>query len=457
MKSGVWNEKIEDSFNQLFSEILLAQSESMGVRGPTEQKRDEQEKILATYASEKGRGFFYSYLSSGKGHGPFTELSDGSIKYDLIGAIGVNLLGHSHPVVIKAHLEAALQDVVMCGNLLTHPEAAALTHKLVESVKGSKLKHFWFAGSGSFANDNALKMIWQKAAPKTKVLALNKAFAGRSIATQEITYNPEYRQGMPKLLDVIHIENYNQRNPTGSWDATLKSLEAAYKEHGNELSCITFEIVQGEGGFIYGERDYYVKLCEWAKSKGLYIWIDEVQSFARTTELFAFQAFQLDEYVDIVTVGKALQACGTFFSEELNPKPGLISGTFNGSIAGLKAGLASIRLLTEGPFYGPTGRMKELETTFLSKFNDLMNGSCKGKLTFATGIGTMIAFEVAEGDGDKTKQVVKELFEAGIVCFTAGHHPTRIRFLLPITLTSEHIEELFSIVEKTICESTCLS
>ncbi len=457
MKTGVWNEKIEDSFNQLFSEILLAQNESMGIRGPTESGKAQQEEILAKYAEEKGRGFFYSYLSSGKGHGPFTELVDGSIKYDLIGAIGVNLLGHSHPIVIKSHLEAALQDVVMCGNLLTHPEAAALTHKLIECVQGSKLKHFWFAGSGSFANDNALKMIWQKAAPKTKILALNKAFAGRSIATQEITYNPEYRQGMPKLLDVIHIENYNQKEPAKSWDNTLASLEAAYREHGNELACLTFEIVQGEGGFIYGEREYYINLCEWAKSKGLYIWVDEVQSFGRTTELFAFQAFKLEQYVDIVTVGKALQACGTLFSEELNPKPGLISGTFNGSIAGLKAGHATLRLLTEGPFYGKQGRMKELESTFLRRFEKLMSGSCKGKLTFATGIGTMIAFEVAGGDGDKTKQVVKELFEAGIVCFTAGHAPTRIRFLLPITLTPQHIDEIFEIVEKTICESSCLN
>src|SRR5690606_19577559 len=121
----------------------------------------------------------------------------------------------------------------------------------------SKLKHFWFAGSGSFANDNALKMIWQKAAPKTKILALNKAFAGRSIATQEITYNPEYRQGMPKLLDVIHVTNFNQTEPQKSWDQTKKDLEDAWSKHGSELCALSFEIVQGEGGFIYGDRDYY--------------------------------------------------------------------------------------------------------------------------------------------------------------------------------------------------------
>lgn len=457
MKTGVWNSSIEDSFNQLFSHVLLEQRKVNSVRAADPVKSQEQKTILDQYALDKGRGFFYDYLSSGRGHGPFTELVDGSVKYDLIGAIGVNLLGHSHPLVIKAHLEAALQDVVMCGNLLTHPEAQALSAKILDCVKGSKLKHFWFAGSGSFANDNALKMIWQKAAPKTKILALDKAFAGRSIATQEITYNPEYRQGMPKLLDVIHVSNYNQKNPGNSWQQTHQSLEAAWKEHGNELCCLTFEVVQGEGGFIYGERDYYAKLCQWAREKGLYIWIDEVQSFGRTTELFAFQTFGLDEYVDVVTVGKALQACGTLFSDELNPKPGLISGTFNGSIAGLKAGHAILRFLTEGPFYGAGGRMKELQDTFLARFDALMKGSCQGKITFATGIGTMIAFEVAEGDDAKTKQIVKELFAAGIVCFTAGHHPTRIRFLLPVTLTEAHIDDIFVILEKTIRESKCLS
>lgn len=457
MKTGVWNSSIEDSFNQLFSQILVEQREVMKVRPADEIKTAEQKKILEAYAIDKGRGFFYDYLSSGRGHGPFTELADGSVKYDLIGAIGVNLLGHSHPIVIKAHLEAALQDVVMCGNLLTHPEAAMLTNKILDCVKDSKLKHFWFAGSGSFANDNTLKMIWQKAAPKTKILALNKAFAGRSIATQEITYNPEYRQGMPKLLDVIHVTNFNQSEPRKSWEQTHKDLEAAWSAHGSELCAISFEIVQGEGGFIYGDRDYYTKLCEWAKSKSLFIWIDEVQSFGRTTELFAFQAFGLQEYVDVVTVGKALQACGTLFSDELNPKPGLISGTFNGSIAGLKVGLATLRFLTEGPFFGADGRMKELQDTFLARLQALMNGSCKNKITYATGIGTMIAFEIAGGDDAKTKQIVKELFEAGIVCFTAGHHPTRIRFLLPVTLTPEHIDEIFQILEKTVRDSTCLN
>ena len=48
--------------------------------------------------------------------------------------------------------------------------------------------------------------------------------------------------------------------------------------------------------------------------------------------------FELDQYVDVVTVGKALQVCGTLYSEELNPKPGLIAGTFNGALSAIIAG-----------------------------------------------------------------------------------------------------------------------
>jgi 4-aminobutyrate aminotransferase-like enzyme len=64
----------------------------------------------------------------------------------------------------------------------------------------------------------------------------------------------------------------------------------------------------------------------------------------------------------------------------------------------------------------------------------------------------MLSFEVGDGNMDLTNKFIKKLFENGIITFSAGKDPARVRFLLPLTLLDEHITEIFQIVEKTILE-----
>ena len=453
MSIGVQSKEIHEHFNKLFSAILFEQQKLNQIKIADTDKKEVLSIALKEYESLKGRGFFYPFMASGKGHGPFVELIDGSVKYDLINAIGVNLLGHSHPIYIKANLEAATSDTMMAGNLLSYQEPYELTKTLINSVKKSRLKHFWFSCSGSFAGDTALKILWQKKAPNYRLIAFQKSFAGRSIAMQDVTYNQAYREGMPQSISVDHVPHFNYKDPENSLKNTIAALNELILKNGNTYCALTIELIQGEAGFIYGTKEYYEGLFQWAREHGIYIWVDEVQSFARTHELFAFQMFGLDEYVDVVTVGKVLQACGTFYTEELNPKPGLIAGTFNGSIASLNAGKAIVRYLNEGNFYGENGRIKELETKFKEHFRKLAEGSCRGKIPYYGGVGTMLSFEIGDGSNDTTNKFMKKLFENGIISFSAGKDPTRVRFLLPLPLLDEHINEIFSIVEKTILET----
>ena len=162
MNLGVNSEKIIQKIDDAFSAILIEQSKFDSVTPADTSKRAETESLLERYGQLRGRGFFYPYLSTGRGHEPFTECTDGSVKYDLIGGIGPNILGHSHPLYIKSHLEAATLDSIMCGNLQPYPQTFELSESLINAAPKSKLKHFWYAGSGSFANDTALKMLWQK-------------------------------------------------------------------------------------------------------------------------------------------------------------------------------------------------------------------------------------------------------------------------------------------------------
>jgi 4-aminobutyrate aminotransferase-like enzyme len=451
--SGIYNQDIQNCIDQLFSSILFNQSKFDKISAADPSKVELQNSIIKEFQSLRGRDLVYNYISSGRGHGPFTELVDGSVKYDLIGGIGINLLGHSHPLLVKAALESATVDSMMCGNLMPYQESFELSKIILDQVKNSRLKHYWLTCSGSMANDTALKLIWQKKNPAYKIIAFKNNFAGRSVATQEITENEDYRQGMPHFIDVEYVPHFDQNNPEASLNNTLKSLEEVWKKSPNQFSAITFEIVQGEGGFIFGNKEFYKGVCEWAKSKGIYIWVDEVQTFARTRKLFAFQMMELDSYVDIVVVGKSLQSCGLLYTDELNPKPGLIAGTFHGSIPSLKAAKSVIKFLTEGNFYGDEGRMAHLEKQFLNHLKRLAETSCKGKINFYCGVGTMIAFEVGDASKEVTMKFLKKLLENGIVAFNAGKKPVRVRLLIPVTLTDHHINEIFSIIEKTVLET----
>ncbi|MBT7608930.1 MAG: aminotransferase class III-fold pyridoxal phosphate-dependent enzyme [Bacteriovoracaceae bacterium] len=452
MLKGVMNESIQQSFDDLFSKILLEQSRFQGVKKAAPEKKDKLDQLLESYALNRGRGFFYPYISTGRGHGPFTEIQDGSIKYDLIGGIGPNLLGHSHPLMIQANLEAATADSIMCGNLLPYSHAKEMAEKLVETVKDSKLKHFWYAGSGSFANDTALKMVWQKMAPKYRLIAFEGAFAGRSIATQDITQNPAYRVDMPRNIDVDYIPHFDSKNPKEALSKTLAALDRIVKKHPDSHCAVMIELVQGEAGFIHGDKNYYHEIAKWTKDHGLFFWVDEIQTFGRTHELFAFQTYKLEDYVDILTIGKALQCCGTLYSEELNPKPGLVSGTFNGSLASIIAGSKTLKFLSEGNFYGPEGRSAKIEKNFFSHFQLLQEKNGKNWVPYYGGIGTMIAFEVGDSSKETTVKFIKALYTNGIIAFMAGANPTRVRFLLPLCLDDEHISEIFKIINQTLNE-----
>jgi 4-aminobutyrate aminotransferase-like enzyme len=454
MSTGIQNNRIDEYLNLLFSEILLGQQEYSQLRQPHADKLELIPQKLKEYEEVRGRGFFFPLISSGKGHGPFSELIDGSVKYDLINSIGVNLLGHSHPLLIRACLEAATMDTIMVGNLHLYEDPINLSKAIVDSVSGSRLSHFWFAGSGSFANDNALKMIWQKSNGKTRVLALEKCFAGRSIATQDITHNADYKIGMPTSLAVDHFKINESHNLEEQIKKTLENLEILFTQHQDEYCCLMLELVQGEGGFNTYHKDLYVEIFKWARSKELFIWVDEIQSFGRTGQLFAFQTLELDEYPDIVTVGKALQVCGTLFSKELNPKPGLIAGTFQGSLSSIKASLKILKYLRMGNFFGPKGRISQIRSSFEEGLKKMALRRGDDFFHSPSGLGLMFAFQLKDGNKELTSNFIKTLFTNGIICFSCGKDPYKIRFLLPLSITDKHIEEIFSILDKTATELT---
>ncbi len=382
------------------------------------------------------------------------ELADGSVKYDFITGIGVHSFGHCNPAIVRTLLDAALTGVVMQGNLQQDALVVPLVQTLLDGSnrKGATLKHCFLSTSGAMANENALKLIFQRNHPASRLLAFESCFMGRTLALARVTDNPAYRQGLPATLDVDYVPFYDSSRPAESTAKSVATLKRHLARHPGDYAGMVFELMQGGGGFYPGEREFFIALMRIVKEAGAAVLIDEVQTFGRMTELFAFQHFGLDAYVDVVTIGKLSQVCATLIREEYRPGPGLISQTFTGSTSSIYASKVIVDTLLSGGYFGPAGKIFQLHAHF-KKCLKAIEKRHPAWVSGPFGIGAMIALTVFDGNLETTKKFLHSLFEAGVMGFYAGMDPARVRFLIPVGVVSiEDIDNVSAIVEKTLAE-----
>ena len=444
---------VQKQIDQLVGEVEKLSARIEGIRSPDGSEVESYKAALEKLGKSRGRPLHYPYLGSGIGRGPYVELEDGSVKLDLINGIGVHLFGHSHPRVLRATVRGALSDITNQGNLQPNTEYAQLANKIVELAgKNTRLRHTWITTCGSRANEKALKICRQKLTPARKVLAFEKAFAGRTTMMAQITDNPGFKEGLPDYHEVLRLPFFDKADPVRSTERTLAKMKEHISNNKGEICSFMFEIVQGEGGFRIGTREFFLPLLELAKENKIPCWADEIQTFTRTGELFAFETLGISSYIDVCTIAKVLQSAAVIYTEELNPKPGLIAGTFSGSSAALSAGFEILEMITTGGYLGAAGKVETLHKKVVGMLNGLSEGSCKGHIEDAGGLGLMIAFTPFRGDKDKVTKLLSVMFKNGIVAFSAGRDPYRVRFLVPLVLTDADIEVARQILEKSIFE-----
>jgi len=433
------------------------QERIVGVRPPDPELTVHYDEMLWEFGQMRGASLFFPYLGSGIGRGALVELADGSVKYDFISGIGVHHWGHSHPGMVEAALDAAIQDTVMQGNLQQTAESMSLARMILVAAnsKGASVGHCFFTTSGVMANENALKIIFQKKSPADRLLAFDGCFAGRTLALSQVTDKPSFREGLPSSLAVDYVPFFDPKEPQRSTRIAVEHLKRQLDRYPGRHAGMIFELVLGEGGFYPGSQCFFVPLMETLQENGVAIMVDEIQTFGRTTELFAFQHFGLDKFVDVVTVGKSLQVCATLFTDEFNPEPGLLSQTFTGSTSSIFAARLILKGLTEEGFLGPQGRIAALSEHFVNRLKQIRSRR-PDLVSGPFGIGAMIAFTPFDGDPARVKEFVHALFANGVISFYAGRDSSRVRFLVPVgAATPDDIDQVADIVEKTLCGSQC--
>lgn len=412
----------------------------------------DYQSMLDRLTTMRGAPPIWPYLSSGMGNGPFVELADGSIKLDFICGIGVHGCGHLQNDMVQAAINAALEDTVMQGNLQQNPASLRMGERLVElaSKTGAKLDHCLLSTSGAMANENALKLAFHHKTPANRIIAFDNAFAGRTLATAALTDKAAYRTGLPVTIDVDYLPFRSSSNPQRSQRWAVDELHRILKRHPGKHAAFWAEPIAGEGGYYEGSHEFFRALCEPLREAGIPIIFDEVQSFSRTSKPFAFQHLGLEEFADIVTVGKITQVCGTLYGKSFNPTGPILSQTFTGASSSIATGLSMLDQLESRGCFGSDGTNMELGEYFqhgLEKLSQLYPKLLAGPF----GCGMMVAFTPGDGSFDQAKQLMSIMYETGLLGFVCGAAPTRIRFLPPpVVTTKTHIDLALTLLEESL-------
>lgn len=446
------SDKVQKLVKELVNEVQNINSGIKTIQPAKSDLADNSKKWIDRAGIFRGRPLHYPYVGSGSGRGVYVELEDGSIKLDLINGIGIHLFGHSHPKIMEAAVRGALCDVINQGNLEPNKEYIQYTEKLVNlASRQSKLKYAWLATCGTMANENAVKLSRQKNSPARMIVSFKNAFAGRSTLMAEVTDNPAYKVGLPEYHEVLRLPWYDKKDPQ-SGEKTLNVLKEHVAKHPGNISCFGFEPMLGEGGYMPANHEFFLPLLQFCREHKIAVWADEVQTYTRTGELFAFETLGLGQHIDIVTIAKTAQLGATLYTEEYNPKPGLIAGTFSGTTVAMMTGMAMLDVLTEGGYLGPKGRIMEIHNRFVGGLSKLGETTCKGKISDAGGMGLMMAFTPFEGKKEQVDAFLKKLFNNGVIAFPCGKDPLRARFLVPAVIQNEDIDLALQVIEKTILE-----
>lgn len=202
---------VREAIGVLREEVRRRSATITGPRAGREELRETYADLLERAKKVRGRELLYPYIGSGVGNGALVELADGSVKWDMICGIGVHFFGHSDEELIAAGVEGALEDTLQNGNLQTNFEAYRFGETLLaEASRSTRLAHCYASPTGALANENALKVCYQKHAPASRVLAFKDCFMGRTVTLSQIGDAAANRVGLPLSTLVDYVPFYSE-------------------------------------------------------------------------------------------------------------------------------------------------------------------------------------------------------------------------------------------------------
>ena len=381
--------------------------------------------IINTYGERK--------LALARGEGVRVWDVDGKEYLDFFSGIAVTNLGHCHPEVTEAVCAQARTLVHVSNLYYIEPQV-----ELAALLSGHCFADLWFfCNGGAEANEAAIKLArryWaQKGTPKPAIITAHGSFHGRTLATITATGQPKYREGFGPLLPGIQYMPFND----------VDALSAAMTP---EVGAVLLEPIQGEGGVRVPDENYLKEVRDLCDEKNVLLILDEVQTgLGRTGKLFAHEHYGITP--DIMTLAKGLGngvpigAMGCTEEAATGFSVGSHACTFGGNPLSAAAALATMKVLTRPGFVENAATVGEY---FFARLDALAEKH--DAIVEVRGKGLMVGIEMKHA----VAPLVGTMIESGIICGPAG--PNVLRFLPPLIVTNEHVDEVVSTLDALLGE-----
>lgn len=359
-----------------------------------------------------------------RAEGSYVYAKDGTKYLDLYGGHGVISVGHSHPD-FNAALKAQIDKMIFYSNSVKMPIQEELAAKLTK-LSGYNDHSVFLCNSGAEAVENALKLASFHTG-KSKFIAFEKSFHGRTEAALAVTDNP-------KLQAPLNTHHFPVEFIEMNDEIALSNALSM-----GDVAGVILEGIQGVGGLNRPSDPFLRYLRAACTSTGTVLILDEIQSgVGRSGNFFAHQSAKIQ--ADVVTMAKGLgngyPIGGVLISPRIKPWPGMLGTTFGGNPLACAAALAVLNIVESENLIK---RAKKMERVFKAAFAKVPNVKVVGK-------GLMLGVDLGFPIADLRKQLLTDHH-----MFTGNaSNPHVLRILPPLTVSEEAIQEFAEAVKSLL-------
>jgi diaminobutyrate-2-oxoglutarate transaminase len=410
-------------------------------------------------------------LSQAKGI--YLKDMDGNVYYDCLSGAGAIALGHNHEVVHNAIRTQLDDNLPMLTLDITTPVKEEYVRDILscfpeEFAKNAKVQ---FCGpSGADAVEAAIKLV-KIATGRRPMMAFHGGYHGMTNGALSMMGNLGSKSQIPGLMPEVHFlpYPYSYRCPMGNCGNSCNQSCSNYIETilNDDESGITkpagiiVEAVQGEGGKIPVPDAWLINLRRLTKEHGIPLIIDEVQTgLGRTGKMFAFEHSGIIPDVVVLSkaIGGSLPMAVVVYHKDLDKwGPGAHAGTFRGNQLGMAAGSATIKYIKKNRLAENAHLMGELFKRNLTEIQS--HTTCLGDIR---GKGLMLGVEIVNTASGKlqageperfeklSRKIQAECFSRGLIIEIGGRQSSVLRFLPPLTVTSEQVNHICEIFKEAV-------
>lgn len=352
-----------------------------------------------------------------RGDGCYIYDDRGNEYLDMYCGHGVVSIGHGHPYFIDV-VSRQLNDLSFYSNTVENSLQEVLAYKLGEMANYPTYQVF-FSNSGAEANENAIKLA-SFHTKRSKVLAFDAAFHGRTSATVSATDNQSIRAPVNENLNFVFV--------------ALNDINSLRNELETRLYCsVIVEGIQGVGGVNIPNPHFLEEVKRICEATGTLLILDEIQSgYGRTGKFFAHQYSAVCP--DLITVAKGIAngfpMAGTLIHPKIKPWKGMLGSTFGGNHLACAAALSVLKVMEEEALMENAAVVGNFLMEELSQIPGVH--SVRGK-------GLMIGLEFHQPMVEIRNKLLKEGF---IFTGSSGNHIMRL--LPPLTFRKQHCFEFLT-------------